>query len=161
MLTGEHNMSFKNRFRSKRVGYTRSNNANGQGVTSSITSLALHTCPDGDRETLMGIRGNLSVRPSTATGAAFFSIQLRRFQSPNTERIDPQDDSDFHEKTLRLWDKVVSFDAGATETRLVDVVSKKRRKLYSGDIIEMVKISNVSDVAILAWEVELSLLKSG
>ncbi len=141
---GRHN----NRFRSKRKGRSKSYNANGQGVTTTQNSFTIYSMSEV-RETLMGITGNLAVRPSTATGAAFFSIQLDR-DLPGVVGTDPQNDSEGYEQYTRLWDYVVSFDAGATETRIIPIVSKKRRKLYVGDVIHMVYISNVANVAIFS-----------
>ena len=112
-----------------------------------------------ERETLMSIRGNLSVRPSTASGAAFFSIQiLRDLNGVLVE--DPQDDSGNYRRFIRLWDYVVSFDAGANETRLILIVSKKRRKLYAGDQIHIVRNSNVASVAVFSLDVVMQLLKA-
>lgn len=141
----------KARFRSKRKGKSPQFNVNGQGVTTSTVATTMYTVTE-DRETLMGILGNLSVRPSTATGAVFFSIQLIR-NAGLMQATDPQDDSIGYERYGRLWDYVVSLDGGATETQLVEIVSKKRRKLWIGDKLSIVRNSNVVDVAIFSLQI--------
>ncbi len=142
-------MSSKNRFRSKRKGKSPSYNANNQGVIATLLTVTLYTVTE-DRETLMGILGNLSVRPRTATGAAFFMIHLTR---AGGAVFDPQIDSVGYQKYRRLWDYVVSFDAGASETQLVDIVSKKRRKLWVGDVIQITHVSNVIDVCTFSIQI--------
>ncbi len=146
-------MSFsKTRFRSKRKGKAPQYNANGQGVTTAKLSNEMYSVTE-DRETLMGFTGNLSVRPSTATGAAFFSIQILR-SLPSVATIDPQNDSTAYERYSRLWDYIVSMDAGATESTMVNIVSKKRRKLWKGDRLFIVYLSNVANVAIFSIQIK-------
>ncbi len=141
-------MSSKNRFRSKRKGKSPSWNIGTTGVTSSGARTVAYTVTE-DRETLMGILGNLSVRPSTASGVCWFSIQILRLL-PSVTHIDPQNDSVGYEGYSRLWDWVVDFDAGASESINIPIVSKKRRKLYIGDTIVFVRIANVNDVGIFS-----------
>lgn len=150
-------MSLKGRFRSKRTGKTKRYNANGQGVTTSTLGLVIYTATE--RETLMGIRGNISVRPTTATGAIFFSIQILR-GSIGASLINPQNDSENYQGFLRLWDYTVNAEAEAVESILVEIVSKKRRKLFNGDTIQIVYNSNVATVGVFSIQTITSLLKA-
>ena len=61
--------------------------------------------------------------------------------------MDPQNDSVGYEKYVRLWDWVVDFHADSTEPVNIPIVSKKRRKLYIGDTIQIVHLQNVANVA--------------
>ncbi len=143
----------KNRFRSKRKGKSPSFNTGPVGVSTapSIGATTMYTVTE-DRETLMGIMGNLSVRPSSANGVAWFSIQILR-ALPSVTALDPQEDSVGIKKYIRLWDWVVHVDAAAVESTDIAIVSKKRRKLYVGDAIILAHLQNVANVALFAIQI--------
>ncbi len=150
-------MSLKGRFRTRRTGKGKLYNANGQGLTTSTLSLSMYTVPE--RETLMGIRGNISVRPTGATGSMFFSIQILR-AGIGASVINPQNDSEDYARFLRMWDYILNAEVGAEESMVVEIVSKKRRKLYPGDTIHIVYNSNVASVGVFSIQTNMSLLKS-
>ena len=138
------------RFRSKRKGFVKSDNAAAVVPTTTLTSNVFYTIVE-DGVTLMSIRGNISITPVSAAGAIYVGIQVLR--SGGTV-VDLTQDSEGYTRYLRVWDEITSFKAAALETLIIDIVSKKRRKLWIGDQIVLVYVSTVANVGLLAWNVK-------